>query len=85
MCSGDRSFPSIPDAQGNIWVFHRSDPAILEFDASGKLLKSFGAGMFVQAHGLTIDSEGNSGPQTHREKAGKVSRLLSSARMERSS
>jgi DNA-binding beta-propeller fold protein YncE len=48
-----------PDAQGNIWVFHRSDPAILEFDASGKFLKSFGAGMFVQAHGLTIDSEGN--------------------------
>src|SRR5207248_3577924 len=48
-----------PDAHGNIWVFHRSDPAILEFDASGKFLKSFGAGMFVQAHGLTIDREGN--------------------------
>ena len=36
-----------PDAHGNIWVFHRSDPAILQFDPSGKLLKSFGAGMFV--------------------------------------
>lgn len=48
-----------PDAHGNIWVFHRSDPAILEFDASGKALKSFGAGMFVQAHGLATDSEGN--------------------------
>jgi len=48
-----------PDAHGNIWVFHRSDPAILEFDASGKLLKSFGAGMFVQAHGLTVDGDGN--------------------------
>ena len=48
-----------PDAHGNIWVFHRSDPAILEFDASGKFLKSFGAGMFVQAHGLAIDRDGN--------------------------
>ena len=49
----------VPDAHGNIWVFHRSDPPILEFDASGKVLKSFGTGMFVQAHGLTIDREGN--------------------------
>ena len=48
-----------PDAHGNVWVFHRSDPPILEFDASGKLLKSFGAGMFVQAHGLTIDRKGD--------------------------
>jgi sugar lactone lactonase YvrE len=48
-----------PDAHGNIWVFHRTDPAILEFDPSGKILKSFGTGMFVQAHGLAIDGEGN--------------------------
>ncbi len=48
-----------PDANGNIWVFHRSDPAIMEFDAAGKLVRSFGAGMFVQAHGLAIDREGN--------------------------
>ena len=48
-----------PDANGNLWVFHRTDPAILEFDPSGKLLKSFAKGMFVQAHGLTIDRDGN--------------------------
>jgi DNA-binding beta-propeller fold protein YncE len=48
-----------PDAHGDIWVFHRSDPPILEFDASGRALKSFGTGMFVQAHGLGIDGEGN--------------------------
>jgi DNA-binding beta-propeller fold protein YncE len=47
-----------PDGQGNLWVFHRSDPPILEFDASGKLLRSFGSGMFVQAHGLTVDRKG---------------------------
>src|SRR6201981_1325072 len=43
-----------PHAHGHIWVFHRSEPPILEFDASGKFLKSFGAGMFVQPHGLAI-------------------------------
>ena len=48
-----------PDARGNIWVFHRNQPPILSFDGSGKLLKSFGADMFVQPHGMTIDREGN--------------------------
>jgi sugar lactone lactonase YvrE len=48
-----------PDSRGNIWVFHRSDPAVLQFDQSGKLLKSFAKDMFVQAHGLTIDRDGN--------------------------
>src|ERR1700681_2137581 len=37
-----------PDAHGNIWVFHRTDPAIMEFDSSGKYIKGFGAGMFVE-------------------------------------
>jgi DNA-binding beta-propeller fold protein YncE len=48
-----------PDAHGKIWVFHRKDPPILEFDASGRLVKTFGAGMFVQPHGLTVDHDGN--------------------------
>lgn len=48
-----------PDSHGNLWVFHRSEPPILEFDASGKFLKSFGAGMFVQPHGLALDRDGN--------------------------
>jgi streptogramin lyase len=47
------------DAKGNIWVFHRNDPSILKFDPSGKLLQSFGAGMFVQAHGMAVDRDGN--------------------------
>src|SRR3984957_13677013 len=34
------------------------DP-ILKFDASGKLLKSFGAGMFILPHGLHVDRAGN--------------------------
>jgi hypothetical protein len=56
------------DRQGHIWVAERCgantcagsdfDP-ILEFDSSGKLLKSFGARMFVFPHGITADKDGN--------------------------
>ena len=48
-----------PAPNGDIWVFHRSDPTILRFDQSGKVVKSFGAGLFVQAHGMTVDRDGN--------------------------
>jgi sugar lactone lactonase YvrE len=34
------------------------DP-VLKFDASGKLVKSFGAGMFVFPHGIHVDRDGN--------------------------
>jgi sugar lactone lactonase YvrE len=34
------------------------DP-ILEFDSSGKLLKSFGAGLLVSPHGIFVDRDGN--------------------------
>lgn len=56
------------DSKGNLWVFERCganscsksslDP-ILEFDSSGKLLTSFGGGMFVFPHGLFIDRHDN--------------------------
>src|SRR5579884_826316 len=58
----------MPDGKGHIWVAERcgknscagSDLApILEFDRSGKLLKSFGAKMFIFPHGIAIDREGN--------------------------
>jgi sugar lactone lactonase YvrE len=48
-----------PTSNGDVWVFHRSDPPILRFDQSGKAVKSFGDGMFVQPHGLTVDRDGN--------------------------
>ena len=60
-----------PDAHGNLWVFHRSEPPILESSASGKFLKSFGAGMFVQPHGLAIDHEGNIWTTDQQAKDGK--------------
>jgi DNA-binding beta-propeller fold protein YncE len=55
-------------ADGSIYVIHRcfanscagrSDPPILKFDAAGKLLKSFGVGMFIFPHGSALDREGN--------------------------
>jgi streptogramin lyase len=56
------------DRQGDIWVAERCGAntcagsnlaPILEFDPSGKLLKSFGAGMFLFPHGMTADKDGN--------------------------
>lgn len=32
---------------------------VLKFDATGKLLKSFGAGMFIFPHGIHVDRQGN--------------------------
>jgi sugar lactone lactonase YvrE len=52
----------------SIWVAERcganscagkTDPPILKFDASGKLVKSFGAGMFIFPHGICVDKAGN--------------------------
>jgi streptogramin lyase len=58
---------------GNIWAIDRCgahgsrgtncagsplDP-ILEFDPSGKFLKSFGKGLFVSPHKITVDHDGN--------------------------
>jgi len=58
-----------PDRDGkSIWAFERcgsgnclnSDlPAVLEFDPGGKLVKSFGAGMFVFPHGIALDKDDN--------------------------
>ena len=56
-----------PDGR-SIWVAERcgtntcagSDlDAILKFDASGNLVTSFGAGMFIFPHGIHVDSDGN--------------------------
>ena len=58
---------------GNIWAIDRCgafgsrgtncagsplDP-VLEFETSGKLLKSFGKGLFVSPHKITVDRDGN--------------------------
>src|SRR4029077_14613194 len=35
------------------------DPVVLKFDPSGKLVKSFGAGLLVFPHGIYVDRDGN--------------------------
>jgi sugar lactone lactonase YvrE len=56
-----------PDGR-SVWVAERcganscvgSDlPAVFKFDESGKLVTSFGAGMFVSPHGIFVDRGGN--------------------------
>src|SRR5439155_17120704 len=56
------------DRQGNVWAFERCGgdtcagsnlAPILKFDPSGKLVSSFGAGMFVYPHGFYVDKDGN--------------------------
>src|SRR5436190_13442418 len=36
-----------------------ANPPILEFSPSGRLLKSFGVGLFAHPHGFTVDKDGN--------------------------
>jgi sugar lactone lactonase YvrE len=52
----------------SIWIFDRCGgedcvgsnlSPIQKFDASGKLVKSFGAGLFISPHGLHVDAHGN--------------------------
>jgi sugar lactone lactonase YvrE len=59
------------DAAGHVWVFHRGEPPVLEFDTAGNLLKSFGKGMFVQSHGLFLDPDGSIWLTDGRAKDGK--------------
>lgn len=57
-----------PAPDGTIYVVHRcvnnscegrSEPPILAFDRNGRLLRSFGQGLFNFPHGGTIDRAGN--------------------------
>ena len=45
------------------WACHkwckRPEPPILQYDASGRLLKAWGEGMFNFPHGACIDPDGN--------------------------
>jgi hypothetical protein len=54
-----RCFNVIPAGQATCIGRGPSNPPILEFDPSGKLLKSFGVGLFAYNHGFTIDRDGN--------------------------
>ena len=46
------------DANGKIFAFHRSEPPIVELDASGTILKMWGDKMFAWPHGIRVDRFG---------------------------
>ena len=54
-----RCFNTVPPGHATCIGRGNSNPPILEFDQSGKLLKSFGVGMFAYPHAFTIDAQGN--------------------------
>ena len=64
----------------SVWVFdrcggddcgHSQLAPIMKFDANGKLVTSFGAGLFNQPHGIGIDGDGNIYVSDERSKNGK--------------
>src|SRR5207244_1694032 len=54
-----RCFNVVPPGSATCVGRGPANPPILQFDPSGKLLKSFGAGLFGYPHGFTIDGNGN--------------------------
>ena len=54
-----RCFNVVPPGSAVCINRGEANPPILEFAPSGKLLKSFGVGLFAYPHGFTIDSDGN--------------------------
>ena len=48
------------DSHNHVFVFHRGDSPIICFDGeSGRMLRSWGDGMFATAHGLAVDNKDN--------------------------
>jgi streptogramin lyase len=58
------------DGDGNLWVFHRcfstscdqgreNVTPVLKYDPSGRLVDSWGDGMFIWPHGFFLDADGN--------------------------
>jgi DNA-binding beta-propeller fold protein YncE len=47
------------DSRGHMFVLTRGPVAFFEFDENGKLIRSFGEGLFNRAHGFSIDAEDN--------------------------
>jgi DNA-binding beta-propeller fold protein YncE len=54
-----RCFNVVPAGSATCVGRGPANPPILQFDPSGKLLKSFGVGLFAYPHGFTVDEDGN--------------------------
>jgi DNA-binding beta-propeller fold protein YncE len=47
------------DAQGHMWVLNRGEHPLVEFDGTGKFVRSVGEGMYARPHGLRIAPDGS--------------------------
>lgn len=47
------------DSNGHLYVLTRGASPVMEFDDSGRLVRSFGDGLFTRTHGLYIDAQDN--------------------------
>ena len=47
------------DAKGHVFVFHRGEHPIMEFTPEGRLVRSWGEGLFIRPHAIRVDPEGN--------------------------
>jgi DNA-binding beta-propeller fold protein YncE len=46
------------DGQGTVFVLRRSEPPVLVYNKEGKLLNSWGTGLFVDDHNIDVDRNG---------------------------
>jgi DNA-binding beta-propeller fold protein YncE len=54
-----RCFNTVPSGHATCIGRDDTNPPILQFDPSGRLLKSFGVGLFAYPHAFTVDQDGN--------------------------
>ena len=47
------------DNRGHVFVFHRGEDPIMEFAPDGRMIRSWGKGLFIRPHAVRIDPEGN--------------------------
>ncbi len=47
------------NSKGHVFVFHRGERPLMEFDATGKYVRSLGDGIFTTPHGLRVDAQDN--------------------------
>jgi DNA-binding beta-propeller fold protein YncE len=54
-----RCFHDKPSGDATCVNRGEANPPILEFNPAGRLVRSFGAGLFAHPHGFTVDKDGN--------------------------
>ena len=58
MFTGDTASVAIgPD--GTIWVYHRGEVPVVQLHPDGRVLRSWGQGLFDRPHGITVDRFGD--------------------------